>query len=837
MRRTTLLSCMMALILLASSVPVQTMQAETEKAIKVSLNGKPIQLSTLPRLAQNTLMVPLRELSEALGVTVQWNESERAAAASKGDLTITLTLDSKQAYRGDTAVTLDEAPTADRGYMLVPLRFFSESFDFNVYWDGANRSVDIVDADKSLPTVGSLERMEELLKDSGAVNRGMRLTTMDQAVSTGAAKESASAAPSASGSSPSSAASSHSVTNVQVEGVDEADIIKTDGKYIYQVNRDRVIVSLAYPAESMSVVSTVYWADPHFYPQEIYVDEKHLVVIGNTRYPIYDQPQVYDSGSSAVSNPSTPVSSPAVEAPAADGIRIMPPVPEPSVERKLMIWPGPERSTTKTIVYELGDRTHMLPVRETELEGNYISSRKIGDSLYIVTNKWMNTYWLMNRQISPAEKQQAVSTPAYRDSAAGEAFISIGYEDIRYFPKAVEPNYLLVGGMSLSKPEQKMQVTSYLGSGQYVYASQNNLYITVNEYEPAAAEPAPAPKASPGAEPRMMPSLPMPTEMSSVIYKFGMADGTVHYSGRGKVPGHPLNQFSMDEHDGYFRIATTKGDMWRDDEFTSKNNMYVLNDSMNIVGKVEDLAPGERIYSVRYAGNRAYMVTFKNVDPLFVIDLKNPQAPTVLGQLKIPGYSDYLHPYDENHIIGFGKDAVEVDIKNGTGFEGGPTAYYQGMKLAVFDVSDVTQPKERFKESIGDRGTHSELLHNHKALLFSKEKSLLAFPVTVMEVKDKPSSGTPNDATQYGEFAFQGAYVYGLDLQKGFQLRGKITHLSADDLQKAGRHWYSSDRNIERLLYIGDTLYTVSPDMLKANDLSTLTEIGSLKLPPWTPRQ
>ncbi|CRF28942.1 Secreted protein containing C-terminal beta-propeller domain distantly related to WD-40 repeats [Mycobacterium tuberculosis] len=277
--------------------------------------------------------------------------------------------------------------------------------------------------------------------------------------------------------------------------------------------------------------------------------------------------------------------------------------------------------------------------------------------------------------------------------------------------------------------------------------------------------------------------------------------------------------------------------MWRDDEFTSKNNIYVLNEAMKVVGKIEDLAPGERIYSVRYAGSRAYMVTFKNVDPLFVIDLKNPQAPKVLGQLKIPGYSDYLQPYDENHIIGFGKDAVEASTKKGSGFDAGPTAYYQGMKLALFDVSDVAHPKELFKESIGDRGTHSELLNNHKALLFSKEKNLLAFPVTVMEVKDKSSSGTPEDAAKYGEFTFQGAYVYGLDLQKGFQLRGRITHLSDEDLQKAGRQWYSSDRNVERLLFIGDTLYTASPDMLKANDLSTLTEIGSLKLPPWTPRQ
>lgn len=103
-------------------------------------------------------------------------------------------------------------------------------------------------------------------------------------------------------------------------------------------------------------------------------------------------------------------------------------------------------------------------------------------------------------------------------------------------------------------------------------------------------------------------------------------------------------------------------------------------------------------------------------------------------------------------------------------------------------------------------------------------------------MKDKSGANTPENASKYGDFTFQGAYVYGLDLQKGFQLRGRITHLTADDLNKAGQHWYGSERNIERLLYIGDTLYSSSPDMLKANDLNTLREVGSLQLPAWKPR-
>ncbi|KPV59041.1 hypothetical protein QJ48_13215 [Paenibacillus sp. A3] len=812
MQKRTLFAGMLALTLLTSVSPAPlSVAADTGQAIALTLNGQPVSLSVQPRLIGNTLMVPLRELSDALGVKVQWDEAERSATASKADRSIKLRLDSKEAFRGSEAVTLDEAPALDNGNILVPLRFFSESFDFNVYWDGPNKRVTIADADKSLPTVGSQERMEALLKESAAVHgsgRGMILLG-DNAVAV--TEKSSAAAPQAAGSAAKqasdAAAPAYSGTNVQVQGVDEADVIKSDGTYIYQVNRDRVLVTKAYPAESMSVVSTVYWADPNFYPQELYVDNNYLVVVGNTSYPTYEKP-----------GPVPYDASPAVSV-------------EPSIgeAKKMVVWPGrPTRSTTKTIVYELGDRTQLKQVREAELEGHYVSSRKIGDSLYVITNKSMNYFWIMRQEADSAAKQANESLPAYRDSAAGDQFITIGYEDIRYFPKAVEPNYLLIGGLKLSKPDQKMQVTSYLGSGQNVYASPDNLYVTVSEYEPVKEN-----EQTVQADGKST-FIPAPLNMTSAIYKFGMDNGTVRYVGRGKVPGHALNQFSMDEHNGYFRIATTSGDMWRNDEHTSKNNVYVLNESLSVVGKLEGLAPGERIYSVRYAGNRAYMVTFKNTDPLFVLDLSNPQAPAMLGKLKIPGYSDYLHPYDENHLIGFGKEAVEVANKKGDGSD--TVAFYQGMKLALFDVSDVANPKELFKETIGDRGTESPLLHNHKALLFSKEKSLLAFPVTVAELKDKTGANTQENASKYGDFTFQGAYVYGLDLQKGFQLRGKITHLTGDDMNKAGQHWYGSERNIERLLYIGDTLYSSSPDMLKANDLNTLREVGSLQLPAWKPR-
>jgi uncharacterized secreted protein with C-terminal beta-propeller domain len=442
-------------------------------------------------------------------------------------------------------------------------------------------------------------------------------------------------------------------------------------------------------------------------------------------------------------------------------------------------------------------------VRELEMEGNYLSSRKIGSNLYLTANKYIDVYPIL-------ERDEEAPAPVYRDSAHGNGYQAIPYSDIRYFPEAVQPDYLLVGGINLDKPQQKLMVNAYLGAGENIYASSENLYVAVTSQKALTF------REKVGM--MIAPSLPSSVPADTEIYRFAMKDGAVTYTGRGSVPGKILNQFSMDEYKGHVRIATTSGDMWRTDEHTSKNNVYILNDRLAITGKLEGIAPGERIYSARFLGDRAYLVTFRKVDPLFVLDLKQPTAPRILGALKIPGYSDYLHPYDENHIIGFGKDTIaEKD-----------TAYYQGMKVALFDVTNVAKPVEMFKTIIGDRGTDSELLRNHKALLFSKEKQLLSFPVTIMQHHQSPTG--PKAGWEYGTFAFQGALVYRLDLQTGFTLRGRITHLSEEDKKQAGNGWYESDKNVERILYIGDTLYTVSKGYVQAHRLTTLRMVRSMPL-------
>jgi uncharacterized secreted protein with C-terminal beta-propeller domain len=315
----------------------------------------------------------------------------------------------------------------------------------------------------------------------------------------------------------------------------------------------------------------------------------------------------------------------------------------------------------------------------------------------------------------------------------------------------------------------------------------------------------------------------MPSETTN-IFRFSLADGGVAFASQGTVPGHILNQFSMDEYGETFRIATSVGHLARmANENTSSNNLYVLNRALETVGSIEDIAPGESIYSVRFMGDRTYMVTFKKVDPLFVIDTSDPRNPKILGKLKIPGYSDYLHPYDATHLIGFGKDAVDAAE--------GDFAWYQGMKIALFDVSDVSNPKELYSTVIGDRGTSSPLLSNHKALLFDKTRNLLAFPVTVYELTDAQKSASSRTGNEYGSPVFQGAYVYDLTIAGGFKKLGTITHYADDStFMKSGSYWYGGVSDISRILRIQDSLLTVSQDQVKSTSWPGMKEEGSVKV-------
>ncbi|MGE5416574.1 MAG: beta-propeller domain-containing protein [Acidobacteriota bacterium] len=618
----------------------------------------------------------------------------------------------------------------------------------------------------SLPSVGSYNNLIKLMTDAGWTGRRMYGDIMMKSMNTAVPAPTAVAKESATDQSTGSAGQDYSTTNVQVQGVDEADVVKTDGQYIYQVNKNRVLIIKATPPNKMEIMASADFTGQNFYPQELYVDSNRLVVIGASSGPV-----------------ATKMLPPSFKA--APG---------------LICPPRPVNQTSKAVIYDITNKREIKKIRAVEVEGDYLTSRKIGDNLYMLAQKWLPYY--------NAEDKTDLR-PYYRDTAVKDAFQPIEYNSIKYFPWMVSANYLVVAGIDLES-QTEAHITTYLGSGENVYCSSKNLYVAVNDYNPAPVKPLMGKIAANAYN----------SESTTRVFKFSLNGRTVTFTKNGQVPGTPLNQFSMDENGSYFRIATTVGEVWSSGEHASKNNVYVLDANMDTVGKLEGIAPGEKIYSTRFMGNRLYMVTFKKTDPFFVIDMKNPQQPKILGALKIPGYSDYLHPYDENHVIGFGKDTVESKQGN--------FAWYQGMKIAVFDVTNVSKPVEMFKTAIGDRGTDSELLRNHKALLFSKERNLLALPVTVMEIADKKA--TLDEMPQYGSFSFQGAYVYSLDLKNGFRLKGRITHLTEDDYLKAGSYWSDIDKNVERIIYIGDTLYTLSKSKIKANGMDNLKQTGELSL-------
>ncbi|MBI5697790.1 MAG: beta-propeller domain-containing protein [Thaumarchaeota archaeon] len=290
--------------------------------------------------------------------------------------------------------------------------------------------------------------------------------------------------------------------------------------------------------------------------------------------------------------------------------------------------------------------------------------------------------------------------------------------------------------------------------------------------------------------------------LRTIVHKIALNQGQLKYIAKGEVPGRLLNQFSMDESENRFRIATTSE--YYGYKTILHNNVYVLDENLKTVGSLEGIAKDETIYSSRFMGDRLYLVTFKRMDPFFVIDLST-DTPKVLGELKIPGFSNYLHPYDENHVIGIGRETKENQW-------GGVQA--EGVKIALFDVTNVSNPTTIDVETIGKQGTDSEVLSDHKAMLFDKQKGILSIPIT--DYSQQPYV----DGRYMEQKTMRGFYVFDVDTS-GFTLKGVIPHSNSTGYEYYG---YGS-----RSFYIDDTLYTVSSNLMKMNALSDLHEINQLK--------
>ena len=643
-------------------------------------------------------------------------------------------------------------------------------------------------------------------------SRGIsNMTFADESISAGARKSVELSAPAADASV--GVSSDYSKTNVQVEGVDEADIVKTDGENIYSLSGKTLYIAKARPAEKAEVLSKIEFKDQ---PANIYLNGKNLVVYGND-YALYNT----------------------------------------GVYKKFR-----RRSSYVFFkIFDVSNPSDPKQLRNLDFEGNYAESRMIGDYVYLVVSSYLpfNEKEPVIPRILDSEKDL---TPKCFNTDSTSACV---LPDIYYFDMPYDNlQNTAVYSINVKKAKEKVNQEIYLMSQQQsIYASEKNLYITYSKYisEEELTYDIAKEYLLPKLSERMRIKIKnidavsddvlsrqekiskvmqviesysealtdeerkkIETELEAlvkarfeditkelektVIHKVALKGANLEYQSSGEVTGSLLNQFSMDESGEYFRVATTKNRSWSSladaEQSKSYSNVYVLDKNMKTVGKAENLAKGERIYSTRFMQNRLYMVTFQQIDPLFVIDLQDAKKPRVLGELKIPGFSNYLHPYDNNYLIGLGRDTVANEW-------GGATT--KGLKLSLFDVRDVKNPKEVDTFTIGGAGSYSEAASDHKAFLFDKKKNLLVIPATI------------NDDSSNYQVSFAGDLIFKID-EKGFELRGKISH----EAELVGARGDNYNARIKRNLYIDDILYSISDNKIGMNKLSDLSLVNTLSL-------
>jgi uncharacterized secreted protein with C-terminal beta-propeller domain len=493
----------------------------------------------------------------------------------------------------------------------------------------------------------------------------------------------------------------YSTTNIQVAGVDKADIVKTDGECIYLVANNTVLIVKARPPEDAQVLSRIMF-DVGEYPVGIFVSSNgsKLAVLG-VKYNLYP----------------------------------------------LRFWCFYEAKTFIK-VYEVSNKTNPVQMRSFLMSGNYFNSRMMGEYVYAVISQ--PAYIIYDTVILP----KIYLENKIVDVEASRIYYSNVSDDYYTFTSVVALNMF-------NDEEEPNILTVMMGGTSNMYVSPNNIYITFHK----------------------------PNEQT-LIYRIRVENRTLICEAQGEVSGRELNQFSMDEYNNHFRIATTKSVSG-----TTQNNLYILDMNLSIVGKLENitLAYGEQIDSARFIENRCYLATsIVRRDPFFVIDIENVTEPKVLGYLKIPGFTRYLHPYDENRVIGVG-----INENN-------------SVKISLFDVTNVSAPVEIDMYTVKGIWSVTPVLLDHKAFLFSKSKNLLAIPITIY-----------NYTVDYWQW--QGIYVFNIT-PEGIDLRGNITHVMNSDIYHDSSYW------AKRSLYIGNALYTVSERKMKINDLLDLSLIKEVEL-------
>lgn len=490
----------------------------------------------------------------------------------------------------------------------------------------------------------------------------------------------------------------YSNTNVRQEGVDEADVAKTDGRYLYVLEDDGDYVSIVDTKTNMKKISEIK-APKDETIEEFYLIEKNkkvVMICSNSSDDDYEDVE--------------------------------------DVTRSSLI--SKQTEGTQVVTYDVQDKKHPKKVGKVSQSGEYESSRISDGYLYLFSNYWVPENW---------KKKYPSTYIPYVDGDLMKA------KDI-YLPEGTKGcMYEIVSSINLKQPDKIADSKAIFSEGGDAYVSNKNIYYYEEEWTGNGKQE------------------------KTLLRKLSYKKGKLAVVAQKTFRGYLNDSFSIDEYDGYLRMVVTRG---------KTNAVYVLDQKLKLTGKITNLAKDERVYSARFLGDTGYFVTYKETDPLFSVDLSNPKNPKILGRLKIPGFSNYLHFYGEDKLLGIGMD---VDKKGDV---------TDGVKLSMFDISDKKNVKEEHKYTLKDVYS-TDVEWDYKAALIDVEKNIIGFP-----------AGGENR---------QMYYLFSYTEEKGFQcnMKEKI---------------YGSDALSTRGIYIKDRLYVIHGNVLKAYSLKTYKKVDDCLL-------
>jgi len=540
-------------------------------------------------------------------------------------------------------------------------------------------------------------------------------------------------------------APSYTGTNVQVQGVDEPDRVKTDGTHLFVSTQDSVALINAYPPNATSTLSTLSFAGSTVLGLEATTNRLMVIVQTNT-------------GAGAV----------------------------------------------ELLLYDTTSLASPVLMQNVTIEGNYVAARMAGGYLYAIIQQPSYTFSDQGNASAamPIVSQAGVQT----ELPPSSVFYSNNTAQISF--------YTMIPSVSMSTGKESV-ISVLTGPSATVYVSTSNIYVAYTNYlDLYDVDGVPGNAFSGG----VITSQLVAQSQNSTILRASYANGTVTAAKAGVVPGTVLNQFSMDEYDGYFRIATSRFATINGVSTTS-DDVYVLDQNMTWVSSLQNIAPGENIYAVRFSGDVGYVVTYQQIDPLFVISFKDIAKPVIQSALQVTGYSDYLQPLAGGYLLGVGKESVQAS--------GGDFSYYLGLKISLFKVDANGTSAQIAKLDIGDRGTDSPVLSDHLAFTYDPTRNVTVIPVALYLVSGNTTygGGFPAD----GNPVWQGVYVIKWS-PTGLTVLGRVSQYPAG--QNFGD--YPNDSlSIDRSVIIGDYLYTISQGEVMVSSMGgSFSTVATVDLPP-----